>query len=244
MPPEAGYFVDFQFEVIGRDPSPTKFVKWLRAQLAALPAYDRIDLGFDRRNLPTATYSEQDARIRVRFMPMRKAAPARTDPDARIVGSGPAIGGVVNAAARLKERVGAKAGGRYDLRDAPFLVAVGIHDVVCSDEQVLEAAVGGESIVLATQELVRRNDGLFGKDAANPDGRHRRLSGVAVINSFRPWSPEDTDIALFRNPYAALDRPVSVLPPTRTFRLGLRRDGVFGFDWEEQPERSDGSDGV
>jgi len=216
--PTAGYFVDFQFEAAPQDPAPRHFVGWLRREVDRLPPHHQLALGADQSgNVPTAIYVKDEVRIRVRFIPMRAGAQALTDPDARIVGMGPAVGGMVLAASRLKERIGAKAGGRYDLGDSPFLVAVGVHDTVCSDDQVVEGLYGGESVVLASGDLIRRNDGLFGIDAGKPSGRQSRLSAVAIISMFRAWKPDETDVALLRNPYASRPWPGNGLPATREF---------------------------
>ena len=177
LQPTAGYFVDFEIEVADKEPPPRQFADFITRELAKLPPHDSL-LTQDhatRADLPSAVFERDGVRIRTTFIPMKRDAPSKTDPDARIVGMGAIVGGMVNAADRLRDRIAAKAGGRYDIADVPFVVAVGVHDTVCSDDQVEEALYGGESIVVATGQLVRRNDGVFGADRARPDGRHRRI---------------------------------------------------------------------
>jgi hypothetical protein len=232
--PSAGYFVDFQIEAALRNPAPRRFAEWLQRQLDQLPAYDRVEPHAEpSHDQHSFVYVEEGVRIRVRFITMRPGAAAVTDPDARIVGMGPVVGGVVLAAPRLKDRIGTKAGGRYDLRDSPFVVAVGVHDAVCTDHDVVEALYGGESAAVDSGRRVRRNDGLFGTDAMKPSGRQSRLSGAAIISEFRAWEPDAADIALLRNPHAAHSWPGRVLPVTREFGIVASTTTEFELGWKQ-----------
>jgi hypothetical protein len=134
---------------------------------------------------------------------------------------------------RLRDRIGTKAGGRYDLRDSPFVVAVGVHDAVCTDHDVVEALYGGESAAVDSGRLVRRNDVLFGADAMKPSGRRSRLSGAAIISEFRAWEPDAADIALLRNPHAAHSWPGRVLPVTREFGIVASTTTEFELGWKQ-----------
>jgi hypothetical protein len=67
------------------------------------------------------------------------------------------------------------AGAGYDIGDVPFVVAAGVHDTVCSDDQVTEALHGGQSVVIPARTLLRRNDGVSGVDEERQYGRHRHL---------------------------------------------------------------------
>jgi hypothetical protein len=98
-----------------------------------------------RADLPSAVDEQGGVHVRASFVPMMANAKAKTDPEARIVGMGPVVGGFVNSSERLRDRILAKAGGRYQIEDVPLLVAAGIHDFVCSDDQVLEALYGAPS---------------------------------------------------------------------------------------------------
>jgi hypothetical protein len=231
-----GYFVGLQPEQLDRDPSIRKLADFVRRKIDLLPDPDEVDLSSEPRNgIVEARYEDDGVSITVRFLPMRPGAPSRHDPDAQIVGMGPFSGGFVNSYLRLRDRIGSKAGGRYALRDRPYLVAVGIHDSFCSDDQVIDALYGGEAVVFDAQDptvnqLIRRNDGLFGIDRERPDGRHRRLSAVATF-SFAAWSVEAAVIHIYDNPFAERPWPDEVLP-ARRYRA-TSSSGRVVVDWED-----------
>lgn len=234
LAPTAGYFVDFDIEQAAQEPPPRRVADFIQRELDKLPPHDQLEwpeqtTGAD---LPSAQYDRNGVRIAIRFMPMAKDAPSKSDPDARIVGSGPVIGGMVNSAERLKDRVEAKAGGRYDIVDVPFLVVVGVHDTFCGDDDVEQALYGGESVLIPSGEPIRRNDGLFGIDKARPAGRHRRISAVAVINGLRVWEPEAAEVGIFNNPYAARAWPDETFPASRRFGVVEVTDGRMRLDWK------------
>lgn len=102
---------------------------------------------------------------------MSPDATSKSDPDARIVANGALIGGMVNSAQRLKKKLKAKAGGKYDIATAPFLIIAGLHDAFCSEDQVLSALYGGDRLTLSSGEMGRRNDGLFGPASQKNEGR-------------------------------------------------------------------------
>jgi hypothetical protein len=218
--PTAGYFVDFEIEPGGPEPSPKRFATFVRDQIASLPPHESLILPPDPtdEDLPSATYDDAGVRISVRFLPMRPEAPAKTDPDARIVGTSQAIGGVVNSGQRLTDRIEAKTGARYDIAGTPFVVAVGAHDFLLRHDQVVDALYGVEAVVVATRQLTRRNDGLFGIDGGHPQGRQRRLSAVAVFSAPKLWKNPPTEVTVYENPYAAdaLLRPL----PAEVARYG------------------------
>lgn len=125
------------------------------------------------------------------------------------------IGGMVNATDRLRDRIRAKAGRRYELGDAPFLVAVGIHDSFCDDWDVEGALFGSRGVVVSTGEWTRQNDGLFGADRARPEGRQRRLSAVAAISGLRVWEPKTATVYVLHNPHPVHEWPDDLLPADR-----------------------------
>jgi hypothetical protein len=230
--PSAGYFVDFTLDRADREPPPRRFADWVARQIAELPPPENLNLapGATRADLPLAVFTAGGCRITTHFFPMRPDAPARTDPDARIVGMGAAIGGMVNSGARLKDRLVAKAGGRYDVDGIPFLVAVGIHDGFCSDDQVFDGLYGGEAVVVATGQGVRRPDGFFGLDPQR-GGRNTRVSAVAVISGLNGWAPANIDTAVYENPYPARAWPAETLPSTRRFGPIDRGATEATFGW-------------
>jgi hypothetical protein len=232
--PTAGYFVHFELQHAEREPSPVRFVEFVREGLDALPPHEQLVQSLTairpRDHLPSAIYEEHGVRALIEFVPMVPDAPSKTDPDARIVGMGPIIGGVVNSGERLKKKVKAKAGGRYDIEGVPFLVLAGIHDMFCSDNQVVTALYGGETVTFPSGEPGRRNDGLFGVDPHHPKGRQKRLSAVGVIRGLR-WEAETVDFAILHNPYAATPWPRELLSAGRTFDVVTTADGFMTLDW-------------
>jgi hypothetical protein len=217
VPPVDGYFVNFEVEAAKQEPAPRRVAEFVQREIAKLPPHDQFKLPKDPKetDLPGAVYERDGVRIRMTFIPMRADAPTKSDPDGNIVGMGPTIGGFVNSGERLKERVVAKAGGRYAITGVPFVVAVGMHDMVCTDDQVVRGIYGSESIVVATGKLVRQNDGVFGIDGEHPEGRHRRVSAVAVVNRLRVWESDIADVAIYDNPSATYPLPDNLLPGSR-----------------------------
>lgn len=217
--PTDGYFVDFEIEHAEPEPAPRRIADWIRVQLAGLPPHDQLDLPADvrRADLPTRLYDRDGVRIQATFIPMRKDAPAKSDPDGRIVGMGPAIGGMVNSGAWLKDRIEAKAGGRYQIGEVPFLVAASVHDLFCGDVEFITAVYGSDAVDLRTGELVRNPDGLFGTNPQGGRSRHRRISAVAVISNLRVWEAQTADVAVLHNPNAARPWPDNALLATRRF---------------------------
>lgn len=233
LSPTDGYFVDYEIEVADKEPPPRRFADFITRELAKLPPHDSLSLPSDptRSDLPTAVYDRDGVRIRATFLPMNKDAGAKTNSDARIVGTGPAIGGMVNASDRLRERIAAKAGGRYDVTKVPFVIAVGVHDTFCSDDEVMEALYGDEAVVVATGRLVRRNDGVFGADRERTEGRHRRVSGIAVFSGLRCWEREAADVAMYDNPYARRLAPDSLVQWTRRYGVAEETAAGVRFGW-------------
>ncbi len=235
--PTAGYFVDFQIERCERDPAPRRFAEFIARRIDELPDPQQVELPAapGPHDLPSAVYEQDGCVISIRFIPMRAGAAARSDRDARIVGMGPMIGGMVNSGARLKDRLVAKAGGRYELHGAPSMIAACVHDFLCSDDQVLDALYGGEAVVVDTGQLVRRRDGLFGVDATRGAGRNTRVSAVGVISRFSPWAPAETDVAVLENPYAATPWPSGLLPWRRWFDPVEKDEQTSRFGWSAAP---------
>src|SRR5207244_2813269 len=60
-------------------------------------------------SLRRATFVDDGVHIELRFMPMKPGAKSRYSQDARITGMGPVIGGFVNSAHRLRDRLRSKA---------------------------------------------------------------------------------------------------------------------------------------
>jgi hypothetical protein len=234
--PGAGYFVHFDIERADVAPAPRRFADFIEREIEELPPHEelhaKLAAGSMWTDLPTALYEDQEGvRIRVRFAPMKPDAAAKTNPDARITGVGQTIGGWVNSGARLKRSIKQKAGKRYDIANLPFLVVAGIHDMMCSEDQVSQALYGGEAVMVATEQLTRLNNGLFGADRERPTGRNRRLSAIAVVQELRVWEPTKADIAVLHNPFASLPWPDDVLPATRRFGPTDASENMIHLGW-------------
>jgi hypothetical protein len=192
--PRAGYWVDFDIEHAERDPPPGPIANVIRLELAKLPPHEEGTTAH-------IFYNPPGIQIAVTFIPMAAGSSLKSDPSANIVAAGGGVGGLVTAAQRLKDRVSSKAGGRYEIADAPFAIAVGVHDWSCTNDQVREALYGptGEGA------------SLFGVDKERPEGRHTRLSAVVVVADLRLWEPDAADVAVYDNPHATRRLPDSLL---------------------------------
>jgi hypothetical protein len=233
LSPTHGYFVRMKVQQADRDPSPKRLTKFLREGLSGLPSYEELaGRVSSRADLPSAHYAEDGVSIEVSFVPMRAGAAADLDDDTRIIGIGAITGGMVNSGERLKDRIAAKAGGRYDIA-VPFLIAVGIHDSFCSAEQVMDALYGKGAVEVATSSWTRRHDGLFGVDRVRANGRHTRVSAIAAIKGLYIGRDESPNLAVYDNPLALMPWPTDALPFAR--RFGIRESAPEGFtmDWLE-----------
>lgn len=219
VPPTAGYFVRLKIEEAEREPAPRRFADFVVRKIAELPPYDEFELpsGGGRPQLPTAIFEDGSCRVLVEFMPMKPGAATRSNPIGRIVGLGHMTVGFVNSGARLKERLTDKAGSRYDLGETPFLVAVGVHDTFCTDDQVIEALYGHEAIVVATMQPTWHHDGLFGVDRKKGIARNTRVSAVGVVAGRRLEQRGVADVALLENPLPAVPWRRDLMPATRVF---------------------------
>lgn len=124
------------------------------------------------------------------------------------------MGGFINPAAQLYERLRDKARHGYDTGDAPFLIFLSVRGVLPDGEDISNA-IYGRTAQLASSQLTRLNDGLFGYDTARAKGRHEHVSAVAVIRGFCPWEAEATEVAVYRNPYPVIRWPSEVFPCSR-----------------------------
>lgn len=215
--PTAGYFVHLDINRAPHDPSPKRLAGFVRSALAQLPPpeqlFGQLSPRLVRAYQPRWAYEEDSGvRIDVVFHPMYPHARSRTDPDARITGSGPLVGRFVMTAQRLKARVKEKAGGRYDIGGIPFAVAVGVHEPFADDEEILEGLYGRDVFNTLTGTTRRDHSGLFGADAEKPAGRHRRVSAVVVLKGLPLWDTAAHDAVLLRNPHAERAWPKDAFP--------------------------------
>jgi hypothetical protein len=234
--PTAGYFASFQLEGAKRDPSPRRFAEFVEARLEELPPYDQAPSTISEARFE---YREEGVRINLWFAPMRPGARALTDPDARITGFGQIVGGFVNSASRLQARLAEKATKLRDVYEShgvPFIVAVGVHDINCSTDEVISALYGSEALIVATGALTRNRDGFFGADRRRPNGRRRSVAGVAVVSGLAPGTGRDPDVGLFHNPFAANPWPPDLMPAvTHDWGVIERTDTSMRLGWTTLP---------
>jgi hypothetical protein len=232
-----GYFL--HVEVLVQDPRRNLPLKALTraagAFLEDLPEPQEATAAYQSgQPLPWRDVERDGSYVRFEALPMRPNAPALTNPDARIVGMGPVIGGpvdplvdslVVDSHERLKERLNAKRKKPYVLDPGvPYVLVVGNHDPFCNDLQLLmgiygrdwEAVIGGRQ-PLWQDELKFR--GFFGIDKGGEPPYHTRFSAAAVINGAVLFHhPRTMEWLVFDNPHARVRLPAGLLPTTHRFQ--------------------------
>jgi hypothetical protein len=222
------WFVSFEIKQLDQNLSFTRLAGWVDRTISHLP--DRSDAN---DNTYAESYAAQGVKLEFTFT---RCKPNPTGGRDRIVGPGPVIGGLVTSGERLLVALAGKAGGRYELRNAPFAVCVGVHDPFCSLDQ-LESAIYGrvhyEYEVGGSGEVnrSRAQDGFFGRTPGYPGGKNRRVSCVFAMNNWVPWNPEKLTVLRFDNPFADYPFPENLFPAdARVARVD--RDGPgFAFDW-------------
>ena len=233
--PTAGYGVRLEIDGQG-EPTARKVVAFLKRQLAALPDPDTALPVSSLSEYPTEVYAEGTVRVRVTFIPMAPGASQRFDPDSHLVVMGPNIGGQVNTAERIRDRVNAKAGGRYQLDDAPFLVAVGLSvPLFQSDHQMVTALYGDQGVQVPSGKLIRHNKGVFGLHSHQGNGRNRRVSAVAFLQNVLLRKPDEIAVSVMVNPYPEHEWPPGLIPATRWFGPVSSTDNETQFDWGAVP---------
>ncbi|MGA9278889.1 hypothetical protein [Ilumatobacter sp.] len=233
--PTAGYFLDFDIESAPNDPAPRHFAQFVKRELESLPPHELL-ADISPEDVPACVYERNGVRIRLRFLPMKPDAKSKLDPEARIVGIGPMTVGMVNSGSRISDVVGKKGGERYELGSYPYLVAVGVHDPMASDDVIFDGLYGGEAVQFTRDDpdnytVVRRNDGLFGADRERTTGRHRRISGVVTFRYF-PGGPNPPQVTLYENPFAHHAAPEVLIGETRRFGRAHDEDGG-DFIWRD-----------
>lgn len=230
--PSQGYFVSFDIKVAPSEPAPRHFAEWIAKELSRLPPHTNLSgSGYD--DIPTAIYERKGVRIEVRFLPMKADAHTRSDPEARIVGTGRMTVGFVNSGSRLKDAISKKGGGRYDIGSVPYVVAVGNRDSFLSGDVVVDGLYGNDAVRFdfrdpSRVEALRENNGLFGYDPARRRVRHSRISAVAVLSDVRLWDPTTADVALYDNLSPLVTLPDGLFPATRRFAQ-VSPSGEFGW---------------
>jgi hypothetical protein len=233
--PTAGYGLRLEIKGDG-EPTVRKFVAFLTRLLAELPDPDNSPPIESLDDCRTEVYAEDAVRVRVTFLPMAPGSNRRHDPDSQLVVMGPMIGGYGNTAERIRDRVYAKAGGRYQLNDAPFLIAVGLSmPLFQTDHDMVTALYGTEAVNIGSGTTFHRNDGVFGFDPHELDGRSQRVSAVAFLQQVRLWRPDEIAVSVMVNPYPLHEWPPELLSATRWFGQVGETAGKMQFDWCDVP---------
>jgi len=150
------------------------------------------------------------------------------------------MGGEVNTATRIRDRVNEKAGGRYQIDGSPFLVAVALHDLFQTDHEMETAMYGTHAVQMsihtAAAELIRRNNGVFGANRESPLGRNRRLSAVAFLQHLLPSDPASAAVSVMVNPYPEHAWSPRFLPASRWFGEIESGGTDMEFGWRTVPD--------
>lgn len=154
------WFVHFEVDQLDRSPSARKLADWVSGEITQLPNPEASDARTHHR-----VYSVDGVRLNFSFYPCK---PDPTGKGGRIVGPGPIIGGWIKSGERLRVALTGKAGRRYELREKPFAVCVGIHDPFCSVDQIEAALYGNVQYEVATMNHSRADKAFFGRKLKLP----------------------------------------------------------------------------
>jgi len=108
--------------------------------------------------------------------------------DERVVLGGPAVGGLIDSAERLRDRLDTKAV-KYDLREKPFAIVVGARDSWCDIGEIHEALTGTPAVVVATGASTRCGNGFYGLSNDRPEGKNPQPRSFMILNvlAFDRW---------------------------------------------------------
>jgi hypothetical protein len=222
------WFIGFEIIRLDRDPSFAKLASWVNREITSLPVAPETE-----SMTRAATYSAKGIQLDFSFS---RCEPRPAGTRDRIVAAGPVIGGLVRSGGRLLVALTKKAGGRYELRNAPLALCVGVHDPFC-DLDELETAIYGH-VQYAYQvggsgevNRSRAHDGFFGRTPRPREGKNRRVSCVFAVCNWFPWTSEKSVILRFDNPFADHPFPENLLPAAaQVTRVQKDRPGIT-FDW-------------
>ena len=119
------------------------------------------------------------------------------------------------------------------------MIAVGVHDPVCSVDQAQEAIYGSARVTINPADWSvtpgTAPDGFFSPSSQFPQERTGASRDVYLLLPWRPWEPEAARFLRMRNPFA--DRPLEddVLPVAATFGVIKEEPGQLVLGWN--PER-------
>ncbi|MFI5936271.1 hypothetical protein [Actinoplanes sp. NPDC051494] len=212
-------------------PNVRHLERWLKAALEELKQ-DPDALQRDETGTPEKRYVGRYAEITFQFHPLpRHFQPTGQEPS--VIG-GPAMGGMIDSAVRLRSRLDAKAG-KYDLDDRPFALVIGVRDSWCTIDEIHEALVGSSAVVIANGQAVRLGDGFFGVGRNNPAGKRKQVSSVFSIHEWFPGGPYLPRTTRFDNPFATHPFPDDALPFQGHWGVKQRDEKRVLADWLNEP---------
>jgi hypothetical protein len=216
--------LNFEIIRLDRTPSARRLATWVRRTVDALPPHDPTQP--HPFTPPRATYAADGVHLEFEFHPRKVVKPGD-----RIVGGGPAIGGWINSAERLRVALAGKAGRRYDIRERPFALCVSARDSFCSLDQIEDALYGDEQVAVPLLVTTRAGNGFFGRTPGYPLGKNRRISCVFVVENWSPWSPQDAVVLRLDNPFAERAFPDDLLAANFCFTEVNPDNNGITFDW-------------
>lgn len=223
--PLTTHYVDFNVVSATRTPSVNKLAEFVTTEIQRLNDEEINDLGQTE-----AVYVDQDIWVDFNFY---RCAPRPECADDRIVGGGISIGGgIVSTGSRLKQALGHKSGGRYDIAETPFAIVAFLHDEFSNVHQVSRALYGQPTVDLPSGRWIRRNDGLFGPHING--GKNSRISAVFVVPPWAPWAG-DPPVLRFDNLYAAREFPNDVLRTDFHLHATSSGGGESLMAWSPEP---------
>ncbi len=223
------WFVHFEVIRLDRQPSLRSLVAWIQARIAELP--NGPDDAADPLT-PWTTYSAEGVELRFRFL--RRRSTFEPKPTDRIIGSGQPIGGFVDSHLRLRSALEKKVQKRYETRGKPFAVFVGAWDWACAVDQLEDALLGNQQVVVDSGEIRRAHNGFFGISRERPKGKHQDVSAVFVLLNWRPWNQENASILRLDNPFASLEFPDHLLLADYQFAV-VRNPQARWMEWSPAP---------
>jgi hypothetical protein len=197
-----------------RQPNYRDVAKWLRRTLAGI---GQPTPNLAREHYPSALYSSQEVILAFEFLPRRNP---RVTGSGGLVGVGPAFALIVKPAPRFRRNLSHKVGSRYDHRGRPYAVLVSVRDVTCANQDIVDALYGDDAISFPSGQpglatSIRLDNGTFGRSAAAPEGRNRRVSCVfALMRGWEPGSTVEPTIVRYDNPFAERSFPDDVVRPS------------------------------
>ena len=233
-----GYMIHV-VEIEGGETPPGRLARHVARFLEGLPSPQEVSAAFAQgMPLPTTEHQGKNGRVVIEAIPLREGASANDDPEARIVGMGPVIGGLVDSAHRLRNALHAKRASRYTLGDAPYVLAISNRDPFCSMVEWMNALYGPDQLSLrpddpVAKSLDRDRHGYFGRDPFSGRIRAEGLAAAVVLE--QRLISEGLQSFRLDNPEARTSPDDRFFPYSRRFR----QDDLGEWSWMptlEEPE--------